>query len=341
MSVTINDVAAAAGVSKSTVSKVLNNWSTISPATVQKVNDAIARLNYIPNSRAVSFARQSTHNIVYLTYVQKGEAYENPHMFEIMCGVHHELARNGYALTLVNISEESYPGEKVAQVISSGSSDGLIIHGSAITREIASLITSNHFPHIVIGHPGFESGLCWIDTNHALAGQYAANHMHNCGYSNVAFIGGKKNEYIAMERLRGFQTGMLDFGHHIGSALIGYTNSTIKEGADAAMHILTAAVRPQAIICENNTIAIGVVKAIEHLHLIIPDDIAVLTFDVYPYSSIIDPQLTIIDIDVYDMGVQAGAMMLRKLENPELLIQSYTTLPVLIQGASTVKKIER
>ena len=61
----------------------------------------------------------------------------------------------------------------------------------------------------------------------------------------------------------------------------------------------------------------------------------VLTFDIYPYSDIVDPILSVIDINVYDMGVQAGEMMIRKLENPDLLIQSYTTLPVLIQRGST------
>ena len=99
--------------------------------------------------------------------------------------------------------------------------------------------------------------------------------------------------------------------------------------------MLSHSTPPQAIVCENNTLALGVVQAISRHNLRIPDDIAVLTFDVYPYSSIIDPQLTIVDINVYDMGVQAGSMMIRKLQNPELLIQSYTTLPVIIQGEST------
>lgn len=81
-------------------------------------------------------------------------------------------------------------------------------------------------------------------------------------------------------------------------------------------------------------------KAISEKQLSVPGNIAILTFDVYPYSSIIDPKLTIIDINVYDMGAQAGNMMIRKLENPDLLIQSFTTLPVLIQGESTVLTTE-
>lgn len=337
MPVTINDVANEAGVSKSTVSKVLNNWTTISPATASKVQAAIQKLNYTPNSRAVSFARQTTQNIVYLTALGKDEAYQNPHMFDIMCGVYHEVSGNGYTLTLVDISDEAYPGEKVSQVITSKCSDGLIIHGSAISKEIASLILEAGFPHIIIGHPGFESRLCWVDTNHALAGQYAAAHMLNCGYTDVSFIGGRKTDYISMQRQKGFLSGMLDAGHHIPLARIGFTNSSKEEGYLFTQSLLQSQQnRPQAIICENNTLALGVVKAVHEWSLRVPEDIAILTFDVYPYSSIIEPKLTIIDINVYDMGIQAGAMMIRKLAAPDLLIQSYTTLPVLIQGTSTV-----
>ena len=335
MSVTINDVANEAGVSKSTVSKVLNNWSTISPATVAKVNTAIEKLHYTPNSRAVSFARQTTKDIVYLTDLGKGVAYQNPHMFDIMCGVHHELSHQGYSLTLIDISLEACSGEKVEAIIRSRSSDGLIIHGSALTQDIATLITNEIFPHILIGHPNFNSHLCWIDTNHSLAGEYAAAHMLNCGYTDVAFIGGKKTDTISRERQKGFAIGMLNRGFHIPSKRITFTDSSRLGGYKAMLEILKSDQPPRAVICENNTLALGVIKAIQELQLNIPDDIAVLTFDVYPYSSIIDPQLTIVDIDVYDMGVQAGRMMIHKLQNPDLLIQSYTTLPVIIQGDST------
>ena len=92
------------------------------------------------------------------------------------------------------------------------------------------------------------------------------------------------------------------------------------------------------MICENNLLALGVSMALADAAIRIPQDMGLLTFDIYPYSSVIDPSLTVIDINVYDMGIQAGNMMIRKLEHPELLIQSYTTLPKLIQGESTVIK---
>lgn len=335
MSITISDVANEAGVSKSTVSKVLNNWSTISPETAARVHTAIEKLHYVPNSRAVSFARQVTQNIVYLTDLGKNSAYLYPHMFDMMCGVHHELTSRNYTLTLVDISEESYPGERAMNEISRRSADGMIIHGSAINEELAHHLIAEKVPHIIIGHPNFENRLCWIDTDHALAGEYAADHMIACGYSDVLFVAGRKGDVISNQRLKGFVKGMLNHGVHIPNRRILYTANTRESAYEETLSVWTSSPYPQAIVCENNTLALGVMKALRELSVSIPDDVGVLTFDIYPYSEIVDPALTAIDINVYDMGIQAGEMMIRKLENPDLLIQSYTTLPVLIQRAST------
>lgn len=339
MSITITDVANEAGVSKSTVSKVINNWSSISPETTAKVHAAIEKLHYIPNSRAVSFAKQTTQNIVYLTNLSKEAAYKNPHMFDIMCGVYHELAGKDYTLTLVDTSEESYPGESALKEINRRSADGLIIHGSAITEELAEKLISENIPHIIIGHPTFEERLCWIDTNHSLAGEYAAKHMADCGYTDVMFIGGRKSDDISNQRLKGFKKGMNNQKIPVMQRRIVYTNSTRQGAYEATLQRLQENPIPHAIVCQNNTLALGVMKALQELSITVPDDTAILTFDKYPYSSVIDPVLTVIDIDVYDMGVQAGCMMIRKLENPNLLIQSFTTLPAVIQGESTIPLI--
>lgn len=337
MAVTIKDVALEAGVSVSTVSKVLNEWTTISPETVLKVKEAIRKLKYTPNARAVSFAKQTTQNIVFLTSLEREEAYKNPHMFDIMCGVNSELSKHNYTLTLTDTSAESYPGETVEQVLNKKCADGLVIHGSAINKEIAALLVNQQFPHIIIGHPGFENELCWVDTNHALAGQYAALHLIKCGYKNIAFIGGKKMDYISMQRLKGFLGTMQEYGYFVPPNMVSYTDSSIEESYQATLRLLKESPNPpRALICENNTIAVGTVKAIHELGICIPDEIAFLTFDKYPYSKIIDPSPTVVDVDVFDMGVQAGIMMLHKLKNPSLQIQSYTTLPRIEMGTTTV-----
>ncbi|WMC94184.1 LacI family DNA-binding transcriptional regulator [Kineothrix sp. MB12-C1] len=338
MAITINDVAKEAGVSTSTVSKVLNHWTSISPETTARVNEAIRKLNYTPNARAVSFARGSTLNILFLSTLAREQAYNNPHMFDILCGAQKELSVRGYTLMLSDIPPDVSHENYLETLISQKAVDGIIIHGSAYSPKMVKPLLDSQFPHILIGHPGSGSRLCWIDTNNKLAGQFAAEHLLECGYTKTAFVGSKKTDHISTQRLTGFLSGMYDYGYRIPEEYISYTDSSIEESQKAVQSLLSLPEPPCALVCENNTISLGAVRAISESRLKIPEDIALLTFDRYPYSNIISPTPTIIDIDVYDLGVQAATMLLRKIENPSLLVQSYTTLPVLKQGLTTLNK---
>lgn len=344
MAVTIRDVAMEAGVSTSTVSKVLNHWSSISEETCARVWEAIEKLNYTPNARAVSFARGTTKNIIFLSSLQKEEAYHNPHMFDILCGVHRKLAENGYTLMLEEISKrlpakeiEILPADHLRSLISSRIADGILIHGSCSIPGMEKILQETKFPHIYIGHPGPGSRMCWIDTNNGLAGQVAAQHMLECRYERVAFIAESRTDHISMQRLNGFLGGMYEYGYRIPDHYIRHTDSSREDAYRQTKELLDLPEPPRAIVCENNALALGVSKALQEYNVQVPKEVAFLTFDSYPYSALIEPKPTIIDIDVYDLGVQAAVMLLRKLENPLLLVQSYTTLPVLRQGHSTCK----
>ena len=322
MAVTISDVAREAGVSTSTVSKVLNKWSTISPETTKRVHDAIKQLHYVPNARAVSFARGAARNILFLSSFEKEEAYHNPHMFDILCGVRRELADRGYTLMVSSIPAETDSALYIEDLISKKIADGIIVHGSAYQPEIAKTLVFSQFPHMLIGHPGPGSRLCWIDTNNGLAGEYAAQHMLQCGYTKLAFIGGQRTDYISAQRLNGFLGVMYEYGCREPEEYICYTDSSMEESCQAALSLLALPAPPRAIICENNVITLGVMNALREKGKRIPEETAFLTFDSYPYSAIISPPPTIIDIDVYDLGIQAAVMLLRKIENPSLLVQT-------------------
>lgn len=335
MAATISDVAKEAGVSTSTVSKVLNNWSTISPATCERVQAAIQKLNYTPNSRAVSFAKGRTNNILFLSDLAKEQAYCNPHMFDIMCGARKTLAAQGYSLMLADVPEAETVENYINNLILQKTADGIIIHGSLYSSRLDSILLSSDFPHILVGHPGSSSHLCWIETNNGLAGSFAAKHMIECGYETPAFIGGMRSDYISSQRLNGFIGGMYEYGYQISDDHIGYTDSTSLSGHDIAKKMLTSSNPPRAIVCENNTIGLGVMNAIHELGLKLPDDIAFVTFDTFPYAVLIEPAPTIIDIDMFDLGNQAALVLLNKIQNPSLLVQSYATLPVLKKGKTT------
>jgi LacI family transcriptional regulator len=336
MSITIKDVAREAGVSVSTVSKVLNDGSSISEATKIHVRSIMEKLQYRPNEQARNFARQKTNNIIFLAKLEQHTAFNNPHMFEIMCGAQDILSRETYNLSFKGVKDDEEALFLVKDTIGRKSADGIIVHGSATTPEIVNLLVKSNFAHIIIGKPAFQNAACWIDTNNSISGQIAAKHLVECGYEKIAFVGGGKEDEISTKRLKGFVSTMHDYGYWVRDSYIKYGIFTKESGYNLTMELLQEVEQPQAIICEDNQIALGVVKALNKAGKRIPNDIALVTFDDFPLSRMIDPLLTVVDIDVYDMGYQAASILIRKINNPSLHVQSYTTLPQLIVRESTM-----
>lgn len=338
MAITIKDVAREAGVSFSTVSKVINNSPEISEATAVRVRQIMNQMGFTPNVRAANFKRRSTRNIAYLAALEKGEAFSNPHLFEILCGAHQELARKGYGVSLLNVAGEETPGKTIQTLITAGGYDGMIIHGSALTRSAAMTLTHNHFPYIVVGKPEFESQVNWLDTNNTLAGDFAARQLLEGGAKRIGFIGGGIDEHISQERLEGAKIAASEFGLKIEEENVRYTDSSIEESRRAASELLKSKTRIDGLICENNTIAIGALKAVNMAGLSMPEDIQVITFDDYPYSQIMDPPPTVVNIDVFDLGVQAAMQLLKNIKNPAIHVHGYITLPEVILRSTTRQK---
>jgi DNA-binding LacI/PurR family transcriptional regulator len=131
MPVSIHEVAQEAGVSVSTVSKVLNHSPLISEATTQKVRSIMEQLHYRPNLRAQNFARQKTHNVTFIARAEKNAAFNNPHLFEIMCGVENTLSGKGYSLTFINLTKEQDEGTVIESLIEQKNTDGSIQSAAA------------------------------------------------------------------------------------------------------------------------------------------------------------------------------------------------------------------
>ncbi|OCN02206.1 hypothetical protein A7X67_15610 [Clostridium sp. W14A] len=335
MSITIKDVAREANVSPSTVSKIINHSPTIPEKTARHVREVMERLHYCPNLQARNFAKKTTRNIAFLTKLEPQIAFTNPHMFDILCGVQETLAQKEYNLSLVGIQQADRATQTVERMIAQKIADGLVVHGSATTKSMTALLVKSGFPHIIIGKPDFESQACWIDTNHFLSGQIAAEHLCQCGRRRIAFVGGAREDKIFLQRFNGFLSVMNEKGLEVPPEFVKYGDSSSNSGFTLANELFACAARPNAVICQDNAVAFGVIKSIHRHRLKIPDDIALVCFDNYPFSEIMDPMPTVVDVNVHDMGMQAASLLLRKIKNPELQMQTYTTLPVLIVRSST------
>lgn len=334
MAATIKDVAKLAGTSTATVSKVMNGSYSISEETIERVKAAMEELDYHPNLRARNFARQTTNTIIFVTSLEKNVGFTNPHMFEILCGLEYFLSGRGYSLIVKSIGARE-ACEYIQNAAETKVSDGFVIHASVLTPELDQLVFEKMIPHIVIGLPNFNSHVCWIDSDNRLAGELAAKHLLEKGYQSLAFVGGKEVDNISSQRLTGVLSVLSEHELIVPKGYVQYGEPDCDSGYRMTEEILNAKERPDAIICANNYIAYGCVNALHDKKISIPNEMAVMTFDDYPFSQILKPQLTVINIDVFDMGVQAGKYMLQKIKKPNLHMQSYITIPTLILRDST------
>ncbi len=334
MAVTIKDVAKEAGVSIATVSKVLNDSPTISDATSEKVKEVMKKLHYQPNVRARNFASQSTRNIVFVANMNKNSAFENPHMFEMMSGLQKTLSDKKYVLQVLGVTSENCY-ETIEDMIAQKVVDAIILHVSVVDRNVERVLMLKQFPHLVIGCPDYATQLCWIDNNNRLSGEIAAKHVLDLGYKTMAFIGGQAGDLISTHRLEGVKAFLSYNQITLPEEYIVCGESSTKNGYTMMQELILKKDVPKVIVCANNVLAFGCVQAIKEAGYEIPIDFCVITFDDYPFSKIIEPELTVVNIDVYDMGQQAGKLIIKKIKQPNLQIQTYTTLTNLIPRAST------
>ena len=340
MAVTIKDVAREAGVSVSTGSNVINGHYSISEATAERVRETMRALSYYPNASAQSFARGATQRVVLLTDLERNIAFSNPHMFEIIAGVEEALRRRGYALELRGTDKTDAAGA-ARDAIARRSADALIVHVSVMSHALSALLTETHFPHMVLGVPGFHSQVCWVDINHVYSGVLAAEHLVKRGYRRIAFVGGRDYDLSSTNRLEGVRRGLKDLNCPLSENMIWLGDSTLADGARMTVRLLEQSPRPDAIVCANNYLALGCVSAIHAAGLKIPGDIGVITFDDNPFSHMTDPPLTAVDIDVRDMGNQAADFLLGIIRHPNKQVQTYITTSNLIERESTARPRRR
>lgn len=337
MAVTIKDVAKRAGVSTATVSKVLNHVPSISEATAEKIRAVMVELDYHPNLRAQNFAKQVTRTVVLATGLYKNCAFENPHMFEIMVGLQKVLAGKNYALQIVSVERENCM-EVLGAMIARKSVDGLVLHISIVTRELEKVILKEDFPHIVLGCPEYRTQLCWIDNNNVLSGELAVKQLLDQGYRRPAFLGGLKQDVGSQNRMQGYRNILGQKRIPFREELTSLGESTVESGESRMEELLKLDKPPDSVVCANNYLALGAFNTVKKSGIKIPEEFGLITFDAYPFSNISEPKMTTIDIDVYDMGKQAGEIIVRKIRKPNLQMQSYTTLASLIENGSAVRK---
>ncbi len=303
--VTIKDVAAQAGVSYQTVSRVLNGKGEVADATRARIQAAIEALDYRPSAIARSLVSQRTHVIG----LQTADFSDYTHA-RIIEGAETEARRQGY-LIFVSGGERGPDGEPLASpLLSQHQSEGLFIvyHGSDRDQYAIFDHIPRGLPIVSIGYAPKREGVVTVGIANVQGGRQAVEHLISLGHRRIATISGPLQMYASQERRQGYYDALREAGLSRETALVAYGDWSSASGYRAVLTLLDRAPFT-ALFVQNDRMAMGALQALRERGRRVPDDIAVVGFDNIPSTPYFDPPLTTVHQPTFELG-QVGMRVL-------------------------------
>ena len=336
----IKDVARAAGVSVSTVSRIINNNPLISDETREKVLKIMKEFNYVPNSMARGLSNQQAFTVALLVNIEDTKSFSNPFFYEVMHGIETVVYGRGLCLIIANLQTSLNKDDMFNRLIHEKRTQGVILPSSIMNPHLVKELKNIKFPFVTIGEPsGIKEPIDWVDINNFQGGQQAFEHLLAQGYKNIAFIGGSQSEVFNKNRLSGYKAALAGNGLEYRQEYVLEGKSSKGDGFELMLQLLKLPQRPDAVICSDNILSMGAMKAIKNANLRIPEDVGVLSFDNVPIAELLEPSLTTVDIDVFELGVQAANILFKLIDNPSAR-QQQSLISTCIEARESTMRIK-
>ena len=275
MPVTIKDVAKAAGVSPSTVTRVIQNKSTISDETKKRVRKAMKELNYHPNLNARSLVSSYTQVIGLVLPDDSDVFYQNPFFPSVLRGIAQVASENHYAIQIATGKDEKERLKAISQMVYGKRVDGLIFLYAQENDPLVKLVTEEQFPFLILGK-SLSPFIPLVDNDNIQAGFDAAEYFIKKGCSRIAFIGGAKKLYVTQDRLTGYQQALQEHNLPLDGHRTFFADEFLEEkGYNFSKQLFDYDPKTDAIITIDSLLAEGVCNYLNEHQLNVP----VLSFD--------------------------------------------------------------
>lgn len=333
MSVTIYDVAKEAGVSPATVSKVLSGRPYVADKTRARVQDAIRKLNYVPNVAARGLAGARTHIIGIVIAYDADYLFADPHLLEILHGADQVAADQGCALLLSTRRPSSDRLAAHQLLLKRHYADGVLVDGS-LGEESFALLRERGYPVVAIGYSEQVSCVHSDDRSGAHA---MTEHLLALGHRRIGVISGPRSDKLAMlARLQGHQSAIDSAGIPFTDDLITYGTFRSASGYECAAQLMALPDPPTAIFAFNDRMALGAIRYLREQGLSVPGDVSVAGFDDIPSAALAEPALTTMRQQSLEQGRRAALMLFEQINTESSTGRYEVVLPTqLVPRAST------
>lgn len=319
----LEDIARLAGVSKSTVSRVINQHPNVSEATRARVLRVINEQNFRPNSAARALVTQQTRVLSVVIPQPYGETFNDPFFLLILQSITRTLALCDYAIMLWIGGYEEHEERFAERILQNAFFDGILIMSADDRDPILHTLAGAGFPFVQIGPPQFE-GANYVDVNNRRGAYDAGKYLASLGYRRIGVIAGPLDKGEARDRLIGCLDGLAECGVSPLPEWIAEGNFDEASGYRAMRRLLRHDL--QAVFASNDSMAMGALRALEEAGLRVPDQLALVGFDDMPFAATSKPPLTTVRQPIAEIG-EAAARMLVELVEGESAAPRHIVLP--------------
>ena len=314
----LEEIAHLCGVSRSTVSRVINNDPNVSQTTRERVWEVVHRVNYHPNVAARGLAAGRTRVIGLVIPMGVSALFTDPYFPSLIQGVSSACNALDHSVMLW-LAEPEYERLTIRQMIHGGLIDGVIVSSMLMTDPVVDALIESQMPFVLIGRHWINAGVHYVDVDNHNSARELVAHLLRLGHHRIATITGPQNMVVGADRQSGYVAALCDRGLAVDPDLIVEGDFT-EAGGYAAMQRLLC-LHPDAVFAASDMMAIGALRAIRETGLRVPDDIAVVGFDDIPIAARTDPPLTTVRQPIHRTGAVAAQTLIDLIEHPNTHIR--------------------
>ncbi len=313
MALTLEEIAKLAGVSRSTVSRVVNDQPNVREHVRERVWEVVRETGYQPHAAARSLVTRRTRIIGVIIPEAVITLFTDPFFAHLLCGITRTCNAQRYNLMLSLFDDAASSEDLYRRVILSGHVDGVVVASTRVGDPLIGRLLADEIPFVLVGrYP--DGQVHYVDIDNVAAARMAVEHLIHLGHRRVATITGPLSMTSGHDRLEGYRRALEAHRLPVDESLIVEGDYSKMSGARAARRLLSESVT--AIFAASDVMALGALKVLREAGVRVPEDVALVGFDDVPLATAVVPALTTVHQPIEDLGSKSADLLLDLVESP-------------------------